>query len=56
MRATNAGQQWLTLRLCVDYRGLNAITVRDRYPIPLISEILDRLRREKGVSNKIRTL
>jgi len=35
------------LRLCVDYRALNAITVRDRYPIPLISEILDRLRRAK---------
>ena len=35
------------MRLCVDYRGLNAITVSDRYPIPLISEILDRLRRAK---------
>jgi transposase InsO family protein len=30
-------------RLCVDYRGLNAMTVRNRHPIPLISEILDRL-------------
>ena len=35
------------LQLCVDYRGLNAITVRDQYPIPLISEILDQLRRAK---------
>jgi len=33
-----------TLRLCVDYRGLNAVTVKDRYPLPLISEALDRLR------------
>lgn len=32
-----------TLRLCVDYRGLNAITVKNRYPLPLISETLDRL-------------
>ncbi|EDN10244.1 hypothetical protein HCAG_06047 [Histoplasma mississippiense (nom. inval.)] len=32
-----------TLRLCVDYRGLNEITVKNRYPLPLISEILDRL-------------
>ena len=30
------------LRLCVDYRGLNAITVKNRYPIPLVTEILDR--------------
>jgi hypothetical protein len=32
-----------SLRLCVDYRGLNAITVKDRRPLPLISEALDRL-------------
>ena len=32
-----------SLRLCVDYRGLNKITVKNRYPLPLISEILDRL-------------
>jgi hypothetical protein len=31
-----------TLRLCVDYRGLNAITIKNRYPLPLVSETLDR--------------
>lgn len=31
------------LRLCVDYRGLNAISIKDRYPLPLIRETLDRL-------------
>jgi hypothetical protein len=31
-----------TLRLCIDYRGLNKITIKDRYPLPLVSEILDR--------------
>jgi hypothetical protein len=32
-----------SLRLCVDYRGLNAITIKNRCPLPLISETLDRL-------------
>jgi hypothetical protein len=32
-----------SLRLCIDYRGLNEITIKDRMPLPLISEALDRL-------------
>jgi hypothetical protein len=32
-----------TLRLYIDYRGLNTITIKNRHPLPLISEILDRL-------------
>jgi len=31
------------LRLYVDYRGLNDITIKNRYPLPLIRETLDRL-------------
>lgn len=31
------------MRLCVDYRGLNALTIKNRYPLPLISEMIDRL-------------
>jgi hypothetical protein len=27
----------------VDYRGLNKITIKDRYPLPFISKTLDRL-------------
>jgi hypothetical protein len=30
------------MRLCVDYRGLNNITIKDRHPLPLIIEMLDR--------------
>ena len=32
-----------SLRLVVDYRGLNKITVRNRYALPLISSLLERL-------------
>ena len=31
------------LHFCVDYRGLNAVTVKNWYPLPLISETLNRL-------------
>ena len=31
------------LRLCVDYRGLNKITIRNRYPLPLMDELRDRV-------------
>ena len=30
-----------SLRLCVDYWGLNNITIKNRYPLPLIGESLD---------------
>jgi hypothetical protein len=32
-----------SLRLCVDYRGLNKLTIKNRYPLPLIGELLDRI-------------
>ena len=32
-----------SLRLCVDYRALNHVTIKDRCPLPLIGETLDRL-------------
>ena len=36
-----------SLRLCVNYRGLNHLTHKDRYPLPLIPDLLDRLRSAK---------
>jgi len=35
------------LRLVQDYRALNNITIKNQYPIPLISELVNQLRGEK---------
>lgn len=37
-------------RMCVDYRELNSIKVRDRFPIPTIEELLDELGRASWFS------
>jgi hypothetical protein len=36
-----------SLRLCVDYRGLNEGTIKNRYPLPLIQETLMQLSKAK---------
>jgi hypothetical protein len=35
-----------TWRLCIDYKDLNKITLRNQYPIPKIDELLDQLKGE----------
>lgn len=32
-----------TWRFCVDYHQLNVVTVKNRYPLPIIDELLDEL-------------
>ncbi len=36
-----------SLRLCMDYRGLNNLTIKNRYPLPLVGESLDRIGRAR---------
>jgi hypothetical protein len=33
-----------TQRLCVDYRALNEVTVKNKYPLPRIDDVFDQLR------------
>jgi hypothetical protein len=33
-----------SLRLCIDYRGLNEVTRKDTYPLPRVDDILDELK------------
>lgn len=40
-----------TSRFCVDFRKVNAVTQRDAYPLPYISNILDRLKNAKYISS-----
>ena len=41
-----------TLRLCIDYRQLNRVTIKNRYPLPRIDDLFDQLR-EARVYSKI---
>ena len=44
-----------TLRMCIDYRGLNQMTVKNKYPLPHIEELLDQLQGAKVFSKRFET-
>ena len=31
------------MRMCIDYRALNGITIKNSYPLPRMDELFDRL-------------
>ena len=33
-----------TLRLCIEYRQLNRVTIKNRYPLPRIDDLFDQIR------------
>ena len=41
-----------TLRMCIDYRQINKVTVKNKYPLPRIEDLLDQLK-VAGVFSKI---
>ena len=36
-----------TLRLCIDYMELNKVTVKNKYPLPQIDDLFDKMRGAK---------
>jgi len=32
-----------TMRLCVDYHQLNKVTIKNKYPLPKIDDLMDQL-------------
>jgi hypothetical protein len=39
-----------SMRMCINYRNLNAVTVKNMYPLPRIDDLLDQLKNAKFFS------
>ena len=39
-----------SLRMCVDYRPLNAVTIKNKYPLPRVDILFDQLAKAKVFS------
>ena len=39
-----------TMRLCIDFRQLNKVTVKNKYPLPRIDDLFDQLKDAKVFS------
>ena len=39
-----------TKRMCVDYRALNEVTIKNKYPLPRIDDLFDQLKGAKVFS------
>jgi hypothetical protein len=40
-----------TLRLCIDFRQLNEVTIKNKYPFPMIDDLFDQLKDARIFSN-----
>ena len=38
-----------TLRLCIDYRKLNKVTMKNKYPLPRIDDLFDQMKGKIGI-------
>jgi hypothetical protein len=41
-----------TQQMCVDYRSLNKVTIKNKYPLPRIEDLFDQMK-EAGIFSKI---
>ena len=39
------------MRMCIDYRGLNALTIKNKYPLPRTDELFDQINGAKYFTN-----
>ena len=40
-----------SLRMCIDYRNLNKVTIKNKYPLPWINDLSDQLQEASYFSN-----